>query len=65
MYLLNRFSKCHCFAWLLLLLQLKRQWSLECILKLEGFAKTKGFLLCRDLQQLNTTDKNAENVLVI
>ena len=26
-----------------------RQWCLECILKFEGFAKTKGFLLCRDL----------------
>ena len=32
------------------LLQLKkRQWCLECILKFEGFAKTKGFLLCSDL----------------
>ena len=53
MYLLNRFSKCHCFALLLWLLQLKRQWCLECILKLEGFAKTKSFLLRRDLQYNN------------
>ena len=28
---------------------IKRQWCLECILWIEGFAKTKGFLLRRDL----------------
>ena len=51
--ILNRFSKCQCFALLFLLLQLKRQWCLECILKLEGFAKTKGFLMRSDLQKNN------------
>ena len=36
--------------WLLLFIAIKkRQWCLECILKFEGFAKTKGFLLCSDL----------------
>ena len=39
----------------LLFIAIKRQWSLECILKLEGFAKTKGLLLCRDLQNINLT----------
>ena len=34
----------------LLFIAIKRQWCLECILKFEGFAKTKGFLLQRDLQ---------------
>ena len=33
-----------------LFIAIKRQWCLECILKLEGFAKTKGFLLRSDLQ---------------
>ena len=38
-------------SWLLLFIAIKkRQWCLECILKFEGFAKTKGFLLCSDLQ---------------
>ena len=34
-----------------LFIAIKRQWCLECILWIEGFAKTKGFLLCSDLQQ--------------
>ena len=53
MYLLNRFSKCQCF--IVFIAITKRQWCLECILKLKGFARTKGFLLCRDLQQLNSS----------
>ena len=36
--------------WLSLFIAIKkRQWCLECILKFEGFAKTKDFLLCSDL----------------
>ena len=34
---------------LLLFIAIKRQWCLECILKLEGFAKTIDFMLRRDL----------------
>ena len=46
-YVLNIFSKCQCFVFIAIKM---RQWCLECILKIEGFAKTKGFLLRRDLQ---------------
>ena len=35
---------------LLLFIAIKRQWCRECILKFEGFAQTKGFLLRSDLQ---------------
>ena len=37
-----------CFVVIIIVIK-KRQWCLECILKFEGFAKTIGFLLCRDL----------------
>ena len=37
---------------LLLFIAIKRQWCRECILKFEGFAKTKGFLLRSDLLRL-------------
>ena len=50
MYVLNIFSKCQCFVWFVFIVIKMRQWCLECILKIEGFAKTKGFLLRRDLQ---------------
>ena len=32
---------------------IKRQWCLECILQFKDVAKTKGFLLCSDLQLIN------------
>ena len=32
---------------------IKRQCCFECILKFEGFAQTKGSMLCNDLQQDN------------
>ena len=32
---------------------IKRQWWLNCILKFEGFAKTIDFPLCRDLHRNN------------
>ena len=41
------------FTWFVVI-TIKRQWCLECILKFEGFAKTKGFLLRRDLHAVNT-----------
>ena len=40
-------------SWLFLFIAIKRQWCLECILKFEGFAKTKGFLLRSDLLEFN------------
>ena len=40
-------------SWLFLFIAIKRQWCLRCILKFEGFAKTKGFLLRSDLLILN------------
>ena len=45
-----KMSDLTCFVFI----AIKRQWSLKCILKLEGFAKTIGFLLCRDLQMYNS-----------
>ena len=36
-------------SWLFLFIAIKRQWCLECILKIEGFAKTIDFLLRSDL----------------
>ena len=36
-------------SWLFLFIAIKRQWCLRCILKFEGFAKTKDFLLRSDL----------------
>ena len=40
-------------SWLFLFIAIKRQWCLECILKIEGFAKTIDFLLRSDLHSNN------------
>ena len=46
-----------------LVIAIKRQWCLACILKFEGFPKTIDFPLCRDLQYLNWS-LNHQTILI-
>ena len=57
---LNRFQNVSA-SWLFI--AIKRQWCLECILWIEGFAKTKGFLLCSDLQPSNLPHHRGSGIL--
>ena len=49
----------------LVVIAIKRQWCLECILKLEGFAKTIGFLLRRDLQTGDAVSRPGSVVFIM
>ena len=49
MFLLNRFSKCQCFVLSVLFVAISNNGVLNAFCKLEDVARTKGFLLRRDL----------------
>ena len=51
------------FQCFVVVIAIKRQWSLECILKLEGFAKAIGFLLHRDLHLYMETSMGLSTTL--